>query len=367
MKQKGYFGFGKIIILKKILSKEKAKNIFLVCGKQSFEKSGAKKSLEKFLDFKKDKLKIFNSFSPNPLFEEIELGLSEFKKKNFDIIVAIGGGSAIDTAKAIKLFYHRDTGKNIPLVAVPTTAGTGSESTYFIVYYKNHFKVSSGIKNITLPDYFICDPSLIYNLPKKIKSSSALDALGQAIESYWSINSTHKSKRLAEKAIRLIIKSIRKAVINNSLKSNQELMKAANLSGKAINITKTTVCHAISYPITSYFGVPHGHAVMITLPDILEYNFKVTKDSCNDVRGVHYIKKTLTEIISFLGSSNVSEAKNKLKKLMKDLNLESDLKKLNLSRENLEKVLNGINIERLRNNPRRLSYEDLNLILKKVL
>ncbi len=367
MKQKGFFGFGEIKRLERIFEEKKAKNIFFVCGRTSFEKSGARKSLKDLFKLKNYTINIFDAFSPNPKIEEIGEGLEKFEEKDFDIIVAIGGGSSIDLAKAIKLFYFEKHMKKIPLVAIPTTAGTGSESTHFIVYYNKKKKISSGKENITLPEYFICDPNLIKNLSKKIKASAAMDALGQAIESYWSINSNIKSKKLSKKAIKLIVQNVAKSIKENDEKANKKLMLAANFSGKAINIAKTTACHAISYPLTSHFGILHGHAVIITLPEMLEYNFNLTSEDCNDKRGVSYVKETINEIIKALGVENIEEAKHKIKKLVETIGLETNLRELRILKKDFEKIIENVNVERITNNPREMKEDDIKKILNNLL
>jgi len=139
MKQQEYFGFNSINNLTYILEKEKSRNIFLITGKKSFEICGAKSIFKKIL--KNYKIKRFNDFKPNPNIEGINKGYDLFKKKKYDIIIAVGGGSSIDVAKAVKLFYFNENKKEIPLIAIPTTAGSGSEATHFIVYYNKKQKI----------------------------------------------------------------------------------------------------------------------------------------------------------------------------------------------------------------------------------
>jgi alcohol dehydrogenase class IV len=366
MHQEGYFGNGRVICLEKIVSKEKAEKIFLVCGKDLFKKSGAKDSLRDFLNSPRYKVRIFSGYSPNPKVEEIKQGLELFEAQDYDMIVAIGGGSSIDVAKAIKLFAYRKTGDKIPLVAIPTTAGTGSESTHFVVYYAGKNKISSGEREITLPDYFICDPLLIKSLPKKIKASSAIDALSQAIESYWSVNSNRTSVEYSRKAIKQLISNIEGAVLSNDETANKRIMLGANLSGKAIDITETTASHALSYPLTSYFGIPHGHAVGIILPEVLEYNFNVTEEDCNDKRGSLYVRRTINEVISLLGAREVREAKENLVRLMRNIGLETRLSDLNVDKKRLLEILGENNYQkRMRNNPRRVNQEGIRRIIEK--
>ena len=206
MAQKEFFGKDSIYKLKDILNKHEPKIIFLVTGKGSYEKSGAKAKLDKIL--KGYKTVHFTDFHPNPKLEEIEKGLDIFKKNKCDFIIAVGGGSPIDAAKAVNIlgansgdildFINKKKKiehKGKILVAIPTTSGSGSEATHFIVFYRGKAKCSLGHKEFTLPDYAIIDPVLTESLPKYQTACTGMDALGQAIESYWCIDSTEDFKK----------------------------------------------------------------------------------------------------------------------------------------------------------------------------
>ena len=359
MKQKVYFEFGKI---KKILKKEKVRDIFLVVGKTSFEKSGAKKKLNEILS-KDFNVVRFSSFSSNPKIEEINKGLRLFKKGEYGILLSIGGGSSIDVAKSIKLFSKKD----IPLVAVPTTAGSGSEATYFIVYYESKKKVSEGNPRRTLPNYAILDYRLLNSLPNKIMASSGIDALGQAIESYWSIHSNGESREYSRKAIKLLMKYLGLAVKNRNKRSLKKIMMGAHLAGKAINITKTTACHSLAYPMTSYFKIPHGHAVGLTLGEMLKFNYGVSEKNCLDRKGVKWVKNTILEISRLLGCKNPKDAGDKIYSLMKEIGLETKFSQFGLEKKDVETIIkNGFNPKRVKNNPRLLTKENLREILKNI-
>jgi len=363
--QKGYYGKEAIGNLSQVIKKEKVNKIFLVTGKESFKISGAEESLNKILE--SCEIERFMDFSSNPKLEEINRGLAIFRKNKFDLIIAVGGGSSIDVAKAIKLFYYRECNKKVPMVAIPTTTGTGSESTYFIVYYKGKDKISEGIPEITLPEYYILERRFLASLPSRIVAETALDAFSQSIESYWSIHSTDKSKSYAEKAIKLILDNILRAVNDCDLDAREKLLEAANFSGRAINISKTTVCHSIAYPITSYFGVAHGHAAALTLGEILVFNSKVSERDCADKRGVGYAKQIIDRLVKILGVSNPEEARQLIQKLMQGIKIETRLSSLGISSKKEEIILeHGFNPERVRNNPRILSREDLAKILNNI-
>ena len=361
-----FFGYGTIKNLESILEKENSKKLFLVRGKNSYKLSGAEQAINPIIS--SYNYQEFYNFSPNPKLEEIEKGFNLFNKEDYNTLIAVGGGSAIDVAKAIKLFYlQKYSSKKIPLITIPTTAGGGSEATHFIVYYEGKKKQSKGDKNLTLPDYVICDPQLTLSLPRYIAAATGMDALGQAIESYWSVNSTDKSKQFSKEAIKLLIKNLDSSTNKTDLSSRENVMRAANLAGKAINIARTTACHSISYPITSFFGIPHGHAVGLTVGEVLVYNSEVSDNDCTDKRGANYVQNTIMEIADMLGAKIPAEAKNNLQYLMKNIGLETGILRLGIDEGGINLIIeNGFTPERMKNNPRLIDKEDLRVILNNI-
>ena len=220
----------------------------------------------------------FDQFMSNPLYEDVCKGVDLFNSEHCDTILAVGGGSSIDVAKCIKLYYkmHKDTlyleqeytDTGVKLIAIPTTAGTGSESTrYAVIYYDG--KKQSVTHDSIIPDVAILEPNVLKTLPLYQKKCTMLDALCQGIESWWSINSTDDSKQYSKIAVETIIRWWREYIFENTDNSAEQIMLAANYAGRAICITQTTAPHAFSYKITSLYGLPHGHAVAVCLPEIL--------------------------------------------------------------------------------------------------
>lgn len=220
---------------------------------------------------------IFSGYEPNPKYEQVCAGVSLFRTTGCDAIVSVGGGSAIDVAKCIKLFAPMETDGDkvrfvdlpysfspIPHIAMPTTAGTGSESTHFAVLYVDGVK-NSIAQPCLLPDAAVLDGSVLVGLPAYQKRATLLDALAQAIESYWSRRSCEESRAYARAAIPAILQNVN-AYLEGDLEAAKAMAFAANRAGKAINITTTTAAHAMSYKITSLFGLAHGHAVALCLP-----------------------------------------------------------------------------------------------------
>ena len=207
----------------------------------------------------------FSDFTPNPKMQEALAGVEAFKASDCDTILAVGGGSPIDVAKCIKHY----SGADVPIIAIPTTSGTGSESTHFAVVYENGNKLSVAAPDL-LPDIVILEPSTLKNVPEYTRKATMLDALCHAVESHWAKKATPESRGYAEKAIKLILKG-KDAYLANEDSGNAIMMEAANLAGQAINISTTTAAHAMCYKITSLYGFQHGHAAAICLPEVWKH------------------------------------------------------------------------------------------------
>ena len=150
------------------------------------------------------------------------------------------------------------------------------------------------------------------------------------------------------------------AVINEDKEARKQICLGANLAGKAINISKTTGPHAVSYPFTTYFNLNHGHAVSLSLPFFVKYNYDLKLDECNDIRGVDYVIETLKDLCSIFGLNDVEQLSLNLKKLFNQIGLNQSLIELGLNSEKkINKVINGINFERAKNNPRKINSLDL--------
>lgn len=306
----------------------------------------------------------FDNFKPNPLYEDVCRGLDVFREQRCDVVVAIGGGSAMDVAKCIKLYSPMESGRDylsqtpsdseIPLIAIPTTAGTGSESTQYAVIYKDGVKQSVHHRSI-LPDIAILDSTLLTSLPLYQKKCTLLDALCQAIESLWSVNATERSQLIAQQSIKEIINHYRDYLQNDSNAARQ-IMRAANQAGQAIAITQTTAPHAMSYKLTSIYGIPHGHAVALCLPEVWDYmNSHSPVDENLNLR--------FKTIADSLGCENIESGI----KRFRDLLLELDIKAPLLGNEtNLDILTASVNTTRLKNNPIPLSYSTLYQLYKQL-
>jgi len=353
------------------ISRLHPKRILIVADSASYETSGARALIDSL--FSKYTLTFFNDFTVNPKIEDLEKGISLCHNTNIEMIAAIGGGSVIDMAKLIRCYINIDTdlkesiksnqifpAENIPLIVIPTTAGSGSESTHFAVIYINGCKYSVSHASIR-PNYILLVSSLTYNCPPYLTACSGSDALCQAIESYWSVQSTEESRNYAKEAILLLWKYLPQAMENN-LEARKNVMFAANLAGRAINISFTTAAHAYSYGLTTYAGIPHGHAVSLTLPYFFDLNMNVSPDNCIDPRGAVFVKERMDELLLFL-NCEAENAREKLTGFFQSLFGKKNEEAIaRITDDMRNKLTLSVNLQRLQNNPVRVTKDDIDNI-----
>ena len=282
----------------------------------------------------------FSDFKPNPLLEDARKGAKILKKNKCDFIVAVGGGSSIDMAKCVK-YLNRI---NLPLMAVPTTSGTGSEATHFAVAYKNGEKHSIADERL-LPEFAVLQPDVLKILPIYHKKCTMLDALCQAVESWWSKRATNESIEYSQNAIKLILDNMEN-YLKNEYEGNKNMLIASNYAGKAINITTTAAPHAMSYKLTSLYNLPHGYAVAICLPKVWRY------------------MKNFDDIAAAFGKRSSEEAILFFEQMLRDLEI---LPPENANAGDLDILVNSINTERLKNNPVRLNTDTIKSLYKEIL
>lgn len=316
----------------------------------------------------------FDDFQPNPLYESVVKGVELFRSSGCEAIMAIGGGSALDVAKCIKLYSNMEGNgaeggylsqeivpNTIPFLAVPTTAGTGSEATrYAVIYYEGNKQSVADYSCI--PETVMFDPSVLRTLPIYQKKSTMMDAFCHAIESFWSVNSTDESKVFSREAIRLILENM-DGYFANDEQSNANMLRAANLAGKAINITQTTAGHAMCYKLTSLYGVAHGHAAALCVRKLFPYMIGAV-DKCIDKRGAAYLSTTFGEIAEAMGCKTAQEAAEKFDTIFGKLELEVPKMK---SEADIDLLKTSVNPVRLKNNPVGLDVPTVEKLYREIL
>lgn len=352
-----------------LFSSVSPKRILLVCG-HSIEKLKIGAYFESLQEEKGIFVVKFNDFTPNPSYDSVVKGVTVFREEGCDCIVAVGGGSSMDVAKCIKLFANMATDKEyleqnivpnrIPFIAVPTTAGSGSEATRYAVIYLNGEKQSITHESC-IPETVFMDAAALETLPLYYKKATMLDALCHAIESFWSVNSTDESRQYSEIAIRLILENW-EAYLANSVQGNEKMLKAAHIAGKAINITQTTAGHAMSYKLTGLYGIAHGHAVALCVAKLWPYMLKHIEDCC-DQRGQNYLEHVFVEIAVIMGCSKAEEAAFLFQERLSEMGLP-----MPVSNKKDNAILRvSVNPVRLKNNPIQLSGTAIEELYRQIL
>lgn len=346
------------------------KKILVVCGN-----SCSRLDVGKFLDGQIRQGVInavyFRDFAPNPDYSSVVKGVDVYRANGCDSILAIGGGSAMDVAKCIKLYATMPEGSDylhepvvpnaIPFVAVPTTAGTGSEATRFaVVYYKG--EKQSVTDTSCIPQAVLFDPSVLESLPPYQRKSTMMDAFCHAVESFWSVNSTDESKALAMSAIRLILENS-DSYLANIPAGNTKMLEAANLAGKAINISQTTAGHAMCYKLTGLYKIAHGHAAALCVSALWPYMI-AHKEDCADSRGVGYLSQMFKELAGCMGTETPETAAGKFRDFVDGLALDKPSAQGDMDFEILKKSVNPV---RLKNNPVRLDADAIDTIYHQIL
>jgi len=345
--------------------------IFLVRGKSSYKNSGAESFIKQY--FNTDIIDSYYDFDSNPQIADLRKGVELFKKEKYQIIISIGGGSVLDMAKLISVFAHQPgdiedyvlnhkkfNDVKTPLLAIPTTSGSGAEATHFSVLYidKNKYSVAA---DSFLPNYVYVTSEFSQYADSYLTACTGVDALSQAIESVWSVNCNDESKKYAIEAINKIWNNLPQAVHQNDKSAKDQLATASYLAGKAINITKTTAPHAFSYAFTSYYNIPHGHAVALSLPFFLSYNAYVSNFDCLDTRGVDHVKNRINEILKVLNIELIDVVPTFatfIENIGINLNISSLIPNFEPSI-----LIENINIERLSNNPRKVTERTISEFL----
>lgn len=320
----------------------------------------------------------FMEFESNPAIEAAIQGARLCKEKNCDIIIACGGGSAMDVAKCIRLFVANEVCSmedydnlvtlkpgEVPLVVIPTTAGTGSEATHFAVVYRQDEKLSIAEPH-NVPQTVIYDVRTLKCLPMEVKKANFFDALCHGIESYWSKNATMESRVYSREAIRLLLALRNDYIMENEsgVGHNMAMFMAAYYAGRAINIAKTTAAHAMCYTLTSHFGLYHGQAAVRTLLVLWQYLLEIV--AINDTEQNTKMMAVMFEIANLLGVDSVETVGRRLTDWLEEAGYLQPLAKGEI-RNLAAELSKAVNAERLKNFPLQLSQSDITIIYEQIL
>ncbi len=289
----------------------------------------------------------FTQVEPNPSIETVNAAHDMFRRSRGAFVVAVGGGSSMDVGKVVAvLAAHGGTvldyeglgkvpGPGVPVVAIPTTAGTGSEVTIFSVItdHQRKFKLAVG-SPFTVPQVAICDPELTLSMPPALTAATGMDALTHAIECY--VNTVHNpiSKTLALEAIRLIGRALRRAFANGTdLAARTEMLLASTMAAMAFTRTRLGNVHAMSHPLGGHFNVPHGVANAILLPHVMAWNMVACYDTYPIVAGA------LGERVAGLAPHEAAQsAVDAVRRLSRDVGIPERLRDQGVTREAIPRM-----------------------------
>jgi alcohol dehydrogenase len=359
---KVFFGVKSIKTVPNLIRLYNPKNILVISGEKTVERCNFEKYLEGYalINYK---------IGSNPTVNDIENCLGYVNNSySADLIVGLGGGSAIDTGKTVALllnnlgsvkgYLHKKEKiekKGKIFVAIPTTAGTGSEVTPYASIIDEKEKLSLSHEYLC-PHVAIVDPSLTLTLPPRLTAITGMDALIQGIEAYWSINSTPQTDKYALEAIKLSFENLKKACENpQDIKYRINMSRASLLSGAAISHTKTTIVHSVSYPLTTYFNIPHGLACSLTIPYFMKFNAKA-------------VPEKIIKISKTIGAKSIQDGVKRIEDIITDIGLETKLSDFGIKKRDIKLIVeNGFRSDRANNNPRSVTKNDLRKILMKIL
>lgn len=346
-----HFGIGKIHNLESLIDKIHGHRGLLVIG-YHFWKNGFAQQL-----MKESRGRItaeFHEIAPNPDVEMVDACAAAARSAKADFIIALGGGSVLDCAKASAVvalgnnsildYYGTELAlptEHLPLIAVPTTSGTGSEVTSVSVIsdYKTGRKLPLA-SDALYPNIAVIDPELTVSLSAQVTASTGIDVLSHALEGYWSKGHQPVCDALAIHAGRLIFEYLPVAYEEpKNLTAREKLSEAAVIAGMAFNLSKTTASHACSFPLTNIYKIPHGEACGMTLDYFTRINGKYDKDK----RIYFYARE--------LGFESIEDFADGISKLKKKIGLRRDLKEFHLSDEDIWSLVRLSKHPNIRNNP----------------
>ena len=321
---KVYFGKGEIERVGS-LSKRFGKKAFIVTGKRSAKESGLLDRVVGLLEKNGILYEIFNETIPNPPVHLVEKGGEKFLSTSSDFIIAIGGGSPMDLSKGIGIYAvykeivpfllgEKRVGKKIPpLIAIPTTSGTGSEVTRYAVLTYEGRKLAVGSEYI-FPDIALVDPETTLSMPKELARDTGMDALSHALEGLLSLKSNPVSDTLAYESIKVIFDFLPRSVFHEGDFEAREMMHYASMvAGMVIAEAGTGLVHSMGYPLTMKYGFSHGLANAIIMPYVMKYNIPacyekmanvvriISEYSGIDIEDAHILPELLLDMNELLG------------------------------------------------------------------
>lgn len=371
-------GAGSLARLTELVAERGARRILLICGRHVLADGRVQPVLQALTDAGVA-VTLIDRTPPEPAVADVEAVLAEASAAGqTDLVVGLGGGSAIDVAKAVAVLLAQPVtldqllsgtpvpGRGLPTVLIPTTAGTGAEATPNSIILVPERSLKIGIVSPhLLPDAVILDPLLTLGLPPAVTASTGMDALAHVIECYTSKKGNAFSDLYALEGIRLIARSLRRAFTDGQdAEARQDMLMGAYWGGVCIATSSTTAVHALAYPLGGTFHVPHGLSNAMLLPAVMDFN-RVG----NEARFAQMARAMGLNVAALDDAKASQRFVDALRQLNADLGISSDLKSVGVKPEQLDALVDGAaKVTRLLdNNPRPMTRADLRAIYEQLI
>lgn len=360
------FGNGALSQLRECVMSIGGSKVLLVCGKSAMRESGALARVEQLLSGYD--LAVFEGVEENPSVETVDRGAAVVRDARSDLVIGLGGGSPLDAGRAIAMLAKNPgsvvdyldgkpiTEPMLPLIAAPTTAGTGSEVTAWSVLTwtekqrKQSIRPPDGWAKIAL-----VDPELTHTMPHALTASTGMDAFSHAIEAYWNRNAQPISDLLALEAMSLVFGNLRTACDEpRSAEAREKMALASLMAGLAFSQTLTAAVHTTSYPLTTRFGISHGAACSLLIPPFVQYNALAMGDKSD-------------RLFWTAGAKTAEEFAESVRTLAGECGLPTILGEVGITQADLDSIIADSFSANIKNNPREVTRDSLRGVLRSIL
>ena len=362
------FGNGRLADLKTVVDGVAGTNsrVFLVTGRHSLRARGI---LQRIInDIGLSRITLFDDTPPFPSPEAVDDALTRCRESGADVVVAVGGGSAMDLAKVVAILTpHKGSaldyatgrrairGRGLPFVAAPTTSGSSSEVTSGASLWDIEGKRSMGISSpLMFPTVAVVDPQLTMSMSKRLAAASGMDAFTSAFESYWSLESEPLSDAICLRVIADYAVNLERSCLQGDLNSRAVCALAATMSGIAYSNSHPNVCHAVGIPLTLFWGAEHGQAVGVTLSSFLKWNAPAIPDK-------------MQALYDAMNVDDLDAAAARIEQIMSRCGLKTKISALGVKHDDMDTLLDNIRWDRTKVLPRPLEREDARALLENLI
>lgn len=375
LNETSFFGKGAVKVIPKEMKQRDFKSAFVVTDKVLMD-CGVTSKVTDILKEEKIKFEVFDDVKPNPTVNNVKKGVEQFQKNKWDCIIAVGGGSPIDTAKAIAIVAKNPefsdirslegvmetTKRCVPIIAVPTTAGTAAEVTInYVITDEENKKKFVCVDTNDIPSVAIVDSDMMKSMPPKLVAATGMDALTHAIEGYITKGAWEMSDALSIKAIRLIAKNLPSAVEGDE-EAIGEMGLAQYMAGMAFSNVGLGLVHGMAHPLGARYDTPHGVANALLLPYVMEFNADAAVQKYKYIAQAMGVKNTADMNEAEWCNAAVSA----VRRLAERVGVPKTLKEIGIPEEDLEQLAIDASEDICTpGNPKFASKEDILKIYKK--